>query len=90
MVAPGAALPAVAGTSGVVIRWPGTLHWDEVGIRLTTETRPSLLARITPAGIAAYCMIFPVVTIDIIAASNPGYSRMVWAPGTRQSRIHAA
>lgn len=79
LAAPGAALRAVAGTSGVALRWPGTLPCDEMGVRLTTDTRPSLLARLTPAGIAAYCMVFPVVTIDIIAASNPGSSRLGWA-----------
>lgn len=79
LTAPGAAVPAVAGATGVVLPWPGTLPCDEVGVSLTSDTRPSLLARLTPAGIAAYCMVFPFVTIDVTAASNPGYSRLVWA-----------
>ena len=37
---------------------------------------PALLGRVSPAGVAAYCLVFPVVQIGLIAASNPGYGRV--------------
>jgi hypothetical protein len=40
---------------------------------------PALLARVSPAGVAAYCLVFPVVQIGLIAASNPGYGQVAWA-----------
>jgi two-component system, NarL family, sensor histidine kinase DesK len=40
---------------------------------------PALLARVSPVGVAAYCLVFPVVQIGLIAASNPGYGQVAWA-----------
>jgi two-component system sensor histidine kinase DesK len=50
-----------------------------VVVSLTEATRPSLLARLTPASVAAYCMVLPVVTIGVVTASYTGLSRAGWA-----------
>jgi hypothetical protein len=55
-----AALPAVAGTVGPVLRWPNVCSYPEAGVSLTGSTRLGLLARLRPAVVACYCMAFPV------------------------------
>ncbi|MGH3397316.1 MAG: hypothetical protein ACRDPO_21765, partial [Streptosporangiaceae bacterium] len=51
----------------------------ELGVIPTAGPRPALLARVSPAAVAAYCMVFPVVQVGLIAASNPGYGQAAWA-----------
>ena len=53
----------------------------ELGVSVSSDPRPGLLARVSPAAVGVYCMVFPVVQIGLIAASNPGYGQAAWAAG---------
>ena len=76
--APVPGLP-VAGPAALHLPWRRMRYPPELGVSVTAGPRPALLARVSPAGIAAYCMVFPVVQIGLIAASNPGYGQAAWA-----------
>jgi two-component system, NarL family, sensor histidine kinase DesK len=48
-------------------------------ISLTSSTRARLPARLTAAGAAAYCLIFPLGQLGLITASNYGFRQAGWA-----------
>jgi two-component system, NarL family, sensor histidine kinase DesK len=48
-------------------------------ISLTSSTRARLPVRLTAAGAAAYCLIFPLGQLGLITASNYGFRQAGWA-----------
>jgi two-component system, NarL family, sensor histidine kinase DesK len=74
----GAALSVVAAPFRPALPW-GVLSRPESVVSPSRGVRPGLLMRLTPAGVAAYCTVFPLLQIVEIAASNHGYSRAAWA-----------
>jgi two-component system, NarL family, sensor histidine kinase DesK len=80
-----AAPPRVVAAGSAAPLSPRVLPWRRVDSRpetvvsLTDSTPPALLTRRTLTGVAAYCMIFPVISVGVLAASNPGFTRAAWA-----------
>jgi two-component system, NarL family, sensor histidine kinase DesK len=69
----------IAPLSGQALRWRSIDSRPEVVVSLPDSTPSALLARATPTGVAAYCMVFPVISVGVLAASNPGFTRAGWA-----------
>ncbi len=69
----------VAVPSRPVLRLRSTDSRPETVVRVTDSTRSALLTRLTPAGIAAYCLIFPLISVGVLVSSSPGFSRGWWA-----------
>jgi two-component system, NarL family, sensor histidine kinase DesK len=69
----------IAPLSFQVLPWRSVDSRREVVVSLADSTPPALLARLTPTGVAAYCMVFPVISVGVLAASNPGFTRAGWA-----------
>ena len=65
----------VAGPAALRLPWRRMRYPRELGVSVSSDPRPGLLARVSPAAVGVYCMVFPVVQIGLIAASNPGYGQ---------------
>jgi hypothetical protein len=76
---PIASAVSVAPPSGVVLGWRSVDARPVLVASPADSTRPALLSRLTPAGIVAYCMIFPVISVGVLASSGPGLTRAAWA-----------
>jgi two-component system sensor histidine kinase DesK len=48
-------------------------------VSLANSSPRARLAHRALTGVAAYCMIFPVISVGVLAASNSGFSRAGWA-----------
>lgn len=70
---------AVAPPPGVVLRWRSVDPRPEPVASLADSARPALLTRLTPAGIVAYCLIFPVIAVGVLISSKPGLGGAAWA-----------
>lgn len=79
VVADGSADTFVAPLSPQVLPWRRVDPRPEVVVSLTDSTPPTPLTRLTPVGISAYCLVFPVISVGVLAASNPGFTRAGWA-----------
>lgn len=71
---------AVASPSFPALPWRGLVSRGEVVVRLTDSARSGSRTRLTDTGIAAYCMVFPVVQVGVvIAEANGGFGSGGWA-----------
>jgi two-component system, NarL family, sensor histidine kinase DesK len=61
------------------VREGGVDGCPDIVVSVTENTRTALLTRLTFAGIACYCMIFPVISVGVLISSSPGFSRGCWA-----------
>jgi len=74
------AAAAVASPSIPALPWRGLVSRGEVVVRLTDSARSGFLTRLTDTGIAAYCMVFPVVQVGVVTAeANGGFGGGGWA-----------
>jgi hypothetical protein len=74
------AAAVVAPPSFPALPWLGFISRSEVVVSLTDSTRPSVLTRLTDTGIAAYCLVFPVVQVGVVTAeANGGFGSGGWA-----------
>lgn len=79
VAAGGSADASVAPRSFRALPWRSVDSRPEVVVSQADSTSPVLLARLTPMGIAAYCMVFPLISVGVLASSNPGFTRAGWA-----------
>jgi two-component system sensor histidine kinase DesK len=62
------------------LRWANVASCSQVRVKPPLNERISFLRRYNTQGIIAYCMVFPVVQIGVIAsARDGGYGRAAWA-----------
>ena len=75
------AVPAavVAVPSRQALRWRSPDPRREVVDGVTYRARSALLARLPLAGIAGYCLIFPVISAGVLISSSPRFSQGCWA-----------
>jgi two-component system sensor histidine kinase DesK len=48
-------------------------------VSLTDSARSSLLLRLSTTGVVAYCLVFPVVQVGVVAADEDGIGPALWA-----------
>jgi two-component system sensor histidine kinase DesK len=59
--------------------WPGAPA-QPVVVSLTGSAQPRMLTRLATAGTVAYCLVFPLLQIGVIASSRPGgRASALWA-----------
>lgn len=75
-----AAAAVIARPSVPGLPWRGSSSRSEAVVCLPDSAHSSLLTRLSDTGVAAYCMIFPLVQVGVVtAAANGGSGGGVWA-----------